>query len=82
MLETLKEQVCRANLLLVEYKLVISTWGKDAVAAVEAAVTLDEVARMAQGTVVLSPQQKPIPQTLLDKHFLRKHGKNAYYGQN
>ena len=57
------------------------TWGKDAAAAVEAAVVLEEIARMAQGTVVLSPQQKPIPQTLLDKHFLRKHGKNAYYGQ-
>jgi len=57
------------------------TWGKDAAAAVEAAVVLEEVARIAQGTVLLSPQQKPIPQTLLDKHFLRKHGQNAYYGQ-
>lgn len=57
------------------------TWGKDAAAAVEAAVVLEEVARMAQGTVLLSPQQQPLPQTLLDKHFLRKHGKNAYYGQ-
>ncbi len=57
------------------------TWGKDAAAAVEAAVVLEEVARMAQGTVLLSPQQTSIPQTLLDKHFLRKHGQNAYYGQ-
>jgi L-ribulose-5-phosphate 4-epimerase len=57
------------------------TWGKDAAAAVEAAVVLEEIARMAQGTLALSVQQGPIPQSLLDKHFLRKHGKNAYYGQ-
>jgi len=57
------------------------TWGKDAAAAVEAALTLEEVARMAQGTITLSPQQGHISQVLLDKHFLRKHGQNAYYGQ-
>lgn len=57
------------------------TWGKNAEKAVEAAVTLEEVAAIAQGTIALSPQQKPISQTLLDKHFLRKHGQNAYYGQ-
>lgn len=57
------------------------TWGKNAEKAVEAAVTLEEVAAIAQGTITLSPQQKPISQVLLDKHFLRKHGKNAYYGQ-
>jgi L-ribulose-5-phosphate 4-epimerase len=57
------------------------TWGKDAAAAVTNAVVLEEVARMAQGALTLSPQQESIPQTLLDKHYLRKHGKNAYYGQ-
>lgn len=56
-------------------------WAKDAAAAVEAAVTLEEIARMAQGTLALSPQQTPIAPALLDKHFLRKHGTNAYYGQ-
>ena len=36
---------------------------------------------MAIGTIIVNPEQKEIPQTLLDKHYLRKHGKNAYYGQ-
>ena len=57
------------------------TWGKDAASAVTNAVVLEEVARMAQGALTLSPHQKAILQTLLDKHYLRKHGKNAYYGQ-
>jgi L-ribulose-5-phosphate 4-epimerase len=57
------------------------TWGKDAAAAVANAVVLEEVARMAQGALALAPQQTPISQTLLDKHYLRKHGKDAYYGQ-
>lgn len=57
------------------------TWGRDAAAAVENAVVLEAVAQMAQGTLALSPQQKALSQTLLDKHYLRKHGKNAYYGQ-
>lgn len=57
------------------------TWGKDADDAVESAVVLEEVARMALGTMSINPGQKPISQVLLDKHYLRKHGKNAYYGQ-
>jgi L-ribulose-5-phosphate 4-epimerase len=57
------------------------TWGDDAFAAVKNAVVLEEVAKMALGTLQISPQQKPILQTLLDKHYLRKHGENAYYGQ-
>jgi L-ribulose-5-phosphate 4-epimerase len=57
------------------------TWGKDADEAVESAVVLEEVARMALGTTSINPGQKPISQHLLDKHYLRKHGKNAYYGQ-
>ncbi|MCR5484014.1 MAG: L-ribulose-5-phosphate 4-epimerase [Clostridiales bacterium] len=57
-------------------------WGKDAVDAVHNAVVLEEVASMAFYTRMLSPDASPIRQELLDKHYLRKHGKNAYYGQN
>ena len=56
-------------------------WGKDAHDSVVNAVVLEEVAAMALGTQTLSPSQPPISQSLLDKHYLRKHGKNAYYGQ-
>lgn len=57
------------------------TWGKDAAGAVESAVVLEEVAKMAIGTITINPKQKAISKTLLDKHYLRKHGKDAYYGQ-
>lgn len=59
------------------------TWGKDAKAAVETACVLEEVAMMAFNTELLAEGREtpPMPQYLLDKHFLRKHGKNAYYGQ-
>lgn len=57
------------------------TWGPDPLAAVKNAVVTEEVAKMAYGTVQLSPQQPPISPALLDKHYLRKHGRNAYYGQ-
>jgi L-ribulose-5-phosphate 4-epimerase len=57
------------------------TWGKDATQAVHNAVVLEEVAKMAFRTEILNPTVKPTPKVLLDKHFLRKHGKNAYYGQ-
>jgi L-ribulose-5-phosphate 4-epimerase len=57
------------------------TWGKDAQEAVHNAVVLEEVAMMAYYTCQLTPGIKAIDQTLLDKHFLRKHGANAYYGQ-
>jgi L-ribulose-5-phosphate 4-epimerase len=57
------------------------TWGKSAAESVEAAVVLEQVAKMAFGTICISPRQKKISQVLLDKHYLRKHGKNAYYGQ-
>jgi L-ribulose-5-phosphate 4-epimerase len=56
-------------------------WGKNATEAVHNAVVLEEVAMMAYRTFVLSPQIGSIDNALLDKHFLRKHGKNAYYGQ-
>ncbi|MEZ0536697.1 L-ribulose-5-phosphate 4-epimerase [Caldicellulosiruptoraceae bacterium PP1] len=56
-------------------------WGKDANEAVHNAVVLEEVAMMAFNTIALNPQVSSINRAILDKHFLRKHGKNAYYGQ-
>lgn len=57
------------------------TWGKTPAEAVEATVVLEQVATMALGTITINPKQGPIAEVLLDKHYLRKHGKNAYYGQ-
>ncbi|MFD1673477.1 L-ribulose-5-phosphate 4-epimerase [Alicyclobacillus fodiniaquatilis] len=57
-------------------------WGKDAGDAVHNAVVLEEVAKMAYQSVMLNPALAPIDDVLLDKHFLRKHGANAYYGQD
>ena len=57
------------------------TWGKDAAQAVYHAVVLEEVARMAVLTLTIDPDAQPAPQHVLDKHFMRKHGPNAYYGQ-
>ncbi len=57
------------------------TWGKDAMEAVHNAVVLEEVAFMAWHAMELNPQAGRMQQELLDKHYLRKHGKNAYYGQ-
>lgn len=59
----------------------VFTWGATPEKAVENAVTLEEVAKMATVTESLNPKTPRIKQTLLDKHYLRKHGKNAYYGQ-
>jgi L-ribulose-5-phosphate 4-epimerase len=56
-------------------------WGKDAHEAVHNAVVMEETAKMAFNTLALAPGISPISQTLLDRHFLRKHGVNAYYGQ-
>ena len=56
-------------------------WGKSAADAVHNAVVLEEVAFMAWHTLQLNPDHGAMQQELLDKHFLRKHGKNAYYGQ-
>lgn len=56
-------------------------WGKDAKEAVHNAVVLEEVARMAARCENLNPQVVPAPQELQDKHYFRKHGANAYYGQ-
>jgi len=57
------------------------TWGKDSFAAVHNAVVLEEVAKMAWHCFLFDKNIKPIDQSLLDVHFLRKHGANAYYGQ-
>ena len=57
------------------------TWGKNAAEAVYHAAVLEEAAMMAWHTLSLSPNAKLNP-ALLDKHYLRKHGKNAYYGQD
>ena len=59
----------------------VFTWGKDAHEAVHNAVVVEEVAKMAHHTMTLNPHVKPAPQYLLDKHYFRKHGANAYYGQ-
>jgi L-ribulose-5-phosphate 4-epimerase len=56
-------------------------WGRDARDAVHNAVVMEEVAMMALQTLQLNPACRPIDQVLLDKHYLRKHGTNAYYGQ-
>ncbi|WP_213180162.1 L-ribulose-5-phosphate 4-epimerase [Enterococcus lactis] len=58
------------------------TWGKDAQSAVMNAVVLDEVCKMNLFTRQLNSFSEELPQRILDKHYLRKHGKNAYYGQN
>lgn len=58
------------------------TWGCDAAEAVHNAAVLEEVAFMNFHSLQLNPDQTRMQQELLDKHYLRKHGKNAYYGQN
>ncbi len=57
------------------------SWGKDAMDAVHNAVVLEEVAKMAAWSEMIQPKIQPAPQELQDKHYLRKHGANAYYGQ-
>ena len=57
------------------------TWGKDAAQAVYHAVVLEEVAKMALFTRQVKGDAAPAPQRILDKHYLRKHGPGAYYGQ-
>ena len=56
-------------------------WGKDPEQALHNAVVLEEVAKMAIHTLLLNPSAAPAGQALLDRHFLRKHGASAYYGQ-
>lgn len=83
-IETFQEQGIDAA--LIPAALVFShgpfAWGKDAMEAVHNAVVLEEVAFMAMHAIQLNPSVCRMQQELLDKHYLRKHGKNAYYGQN
>ena len=57
------------------------TWGEDVGDAVHNAVVLEFIARLASETLRLNPKTRPMQPVLLDKHFLRKHGPKAYYGQ-
>ena len=57
------------------------TWGKDPFEAVYNSVILETLSEMAIKTIGISPEVKPMQRILLNKHFLRKHGVNAYYGQ-
>ncbi len=56
-------------------------WGEDAAGAVRTAVMLEEVARMALGTLRLAPEIPLLPEYIRNRHFMRKHGPDAYYGQ-
>ncbi len=57
-------------------------WGSDPMNAVHNAVVMEEVAFMDYHALMLAPGRRGMQRTLLDKHYLRKHGKNAYYGQD
>jgi len=57
------------------------TWGADADSSVEAAIALEYIAMLAYRSIVINSSVSDIKKTLLDKHYLRKHGKDAYYGQ-
>lgn len=57
------------------------SWGTTAESSVEAMIVLEEIATMALNTITINPKQGRINKTLHDQHYLRKHGKNAYYGQ-
>lgn len=58
------------------------TWGKEPLEAVHNSVVLEEVAKMAYYTESINSNVKPAPKDIANKHFFRKHGENAYYGQN
>jgi L-ribulose-5-phosphate 4-epimerase len=57
------------------------TWGRDALDSVKNNLVLERIAEMAMGTLQLDPDKKPIPGYILKKHYKRKHGPDAYYGQ-
>lgn len=57
------------------------TWGKDAAQAVYHSVVLEEVAKMSMYTKLINPKAEAAPSCIKEKHFMRKHGPNAYYGQ-
>ena len=78
------EKICKNNPLFIPSILVNShgpfCWGADPESAVYNAVALEEIARMALYTILLG-KSEPVTKPLLDKHFNRKHGNDAYYGQ-
>ena len=82
--KVIAEMFTEENVMQVPAALVHShgpfTWGKDALKSVENALILEEVAMMAWHTLAMFPDAR-IDQTLLDKHYMRKHGPGAYYGQ-
>ena len=59
----------------------VFTWGKNPEKAVENALVAERCAEMTLYGKMLNPEMKPVPDYLLEKHYLRKHGANAYYGQ-
>ena len=59
----------------------VFSWGNNTMAALESSIVLEELAKMGLYTILLNPQVDKLPQALLDKHFFRKHGSGAYYGQ-
>ena len=79
--ETLKEGEPLHTPGVVVYQHGPFAWGKDAHDAVHNAVVMEEVARMAWIACGINPALKPIDSYLMDKHFMRKHGSHAYYGQ-
>ena len=83
MVETIRErglQVMHIPAMLCQHHGCFA-WGKDVVEAVMNAGVLEEVARMARLTLQINPQAAPAPDALRDRHFFRKHGPGAYYGQ-
>ena len=80
-IETLKEGEPLHTPGVVVYQHGPFAWGKDAHDAVHNAVVMEEVARMAWIARGINPDLKPIDSYLMDKHFMRKHGAHAYYGQ-
>ncbi|WP_312633400.1 L-ribulose-5-phosphate 4-epimerase [Pseudescherichia sp.] len=80
-IETLKEGEPLHTPGVVVYQHGPFAWGKDAHDAVHNAVVMEEVARMAWIARGINPGLKPIDGYLMDKHFMRKHGAHAYYGQ-
>jgi len=80
-IETLKEAEPLHTPGVVVYQHGPFAWGKDAHDAVHNAVVMEEVARMAWIARGINPDLKPIDSYLMDKHFMRKHGAHAYYGQ-
>lgn len=80
-IETLqnKEIMCMPGVVCKNHG--VFSWGKDALEAVHNAVVVEEVAKMAALTKLINPKAVPAPQMIQDKHYFRKHGDNAYYGQ-